>query len=511
MERRAFLRMVAGCGLASLTTPTKSWLADEGGPPAYFGLHPFIEAHPEAVFIFKTNVPSKYDSDAKRRESFRLASQIFNSSKTPGIPVTHKIAIKPNLTGTRATGQAHAVITDPFMVEGLVERLKQIGIPAGNIYLREGLSVDQPKLGYSELAQRCGAHYADSDSRTSTLKECPDGVMFRRTKYLGPFNYPDSFLINISKFKAHAMGLTLCVKNLQGTNIQPYIQFCYPPVKSILQDFQPDWEKHIADLHSRHEKAGLPRWYTEKGPYMERWVQRTLDHYALIRPTLGLNIIEGIYGQNGDGFSTGPSASGEPDVFLTNMLIFGKEAFRVDIVGHWLGGHEPGNFGLFHIAKERGLSTALNPKNIPVYFWDESGPKLTPLEKFSRTPLTTLYLAKADEPKYHLCNESFSYPAEEASACLTGGETPDLRMLGQSQSKSGVTQLIMEYRLPSPGYAALDLYDSRGTRIGVLAEGWSERGIHAASWRTTRKASGQYYCRLRTSGFDQAAPVHIAG
>ena len=71
-----------------------------------------------------------------------------------------------------------------------------------------------------------------------------------------------------------------------------------------------------------------------------------------------------------------PEQGGVPEIFMTNVLIFGKDAFRVDIIGHWLGGHEPGNFGLFHIGKERGVSTALNPHNIPIYRWEDAGPKL---------------------------------------------------------------------------------------------------------------------------------------
>jgi hypothetical protein len=152
---------------------------------------------------------------------------------------------------------------------------------------------------------------------------------------------------------------------------------------------------------------------------MEMWVHRTIDSYSLIRSSILLNIIEGVYAQNGDGFSRGPGPNGVPEIFMTNVLIFGKDAFRVDIIGHWLGGHEPGNFGLFHLAKERGVSTALNPHNIPVYRWEDSGPKLAPLDQFARTPLTTPYLAKQGEPRFHLCNEPFAYPAEPVSASLS--------------------------------------------------------------------------------------------
>ena len=33
----------------------------------FFSLHPFIEAHPEAVFIKRTNVPVKTDAQAKQK------------------------------------------------------------------------------------------------------------------------------------------------------------------------------------------------------------------------------------------------------------------------------------------------------------------------------------------------------------------------------------------------------------------------------------------------------------
>jgi len=79
---------------------------------------------------------------------------------------------------------------------------------------------------------------------------------------------------------------------------------------------------------------------------------------------------------------------------MTNMLIFGSDAFNVDIVGHWLGGHEPGNFGLFHIGKERGVSTNAESRKHPVYLWEDGGPKLTSISNFKRTPLATLLPGK---------------------------------------------------------------------------------------------------------------------
>ncbi|MGO8735739.1 MAG: DUF362 domain-containing protein [Terriglobia bacterium] len=419
MDRRNFLQSIAGLGVAASGWPGAELLARPSGAPAYFGLHPFIEAHPEAVFIRKTNVASKGDSDGKKREASELARQIFTLRNTPGIDLSHKLAIKPNLTATSGTGLTYGIVTDPYVVEGLIAGITQAGFGAESIYVREGLGPDQMGTRYHEMAQRSGVHYDDRDSRTPTLKDCPDGVVFRRTKYLGPFNYPDCHLLNVSKLKAHSMGLSLCVKNLQGTNVHPYMHFCSGLEEAIAQDFQPDAERHINDLHAKHRKAGIPRWDNEKAAWMEMWIQRTIDSYSLIRPSILLNMIEGVYAQNGDGFSSGPGRNGTPEVFMTNVLIFGKDAFRVDIVGHWLGGHEPGNFALFHLAKERGVSTALNPHNIPVYRWEDSGPKLAPLDQFARTPLTTLYLPKQGEPQYHLCNEPFAYPTEPVHASLS--------------------------------------------------------------------------------------------
>jgi len=506
MDRRVFLQSALGLGSASLAWPGARGIAREQRAPARFGLHPFIEAHPEAVFIRPTHVASRGDSDAKRREAFELARRIFIPAATPGIDLSHKFAIKPNLTATKDTGLTYAIVTDPYVVEGLIEGMGRVGVRAENIYVREGLMPEQPSTGYSAMAQRQGVHYGDNDSREPLSKECPDGVVFRRTKYVGPFNYPDTHVINVSKLKTHEMGLTLCVKNLQGTNAQPYIRFCSGLQTAIARDFQPDAESHVDDLHSQHRRAGIPRWDTMKARWMEMWAQRTVDSYSLIRPSVLLNIIEGVYAQNGDGFDSGPGPSGLPEIFLTNLLIFGKDAFRVDILGHWLAGHEPGNFGLFHIGKERGVSTALNPRNIPVYRWEDGGPKLVPLEQWARTPLATPYLQREDEGPFHLCNEPFVYPAEMPSACLAGGDVPGVRVLGQVHSGK---PLAIEFNLPAGAHASLEMFDAFGERVGVLAQGWTRRGVHMVEWSTRRRASGLYCCRLIADGVTRTACVTL--
>jgi len=502
---------MAGCGAASLVGSAPTAFARGLAAPAYFGLHPFIEAHPEAVFIRHTGVASKNDADAKKGEGSAFGKQIFTLRDTPGIPLTHKFAIKPNLTATSGTGLTHAIVTDPFVVEGLVESMKQMGIAAQNVYVREGLKLDQPGIGYREMAERTGVHYTDDDSRTPTTRDCPEGFVFRRTKFLGPYLYPDTYLINVSKFKTHYMGLTLCVKNLQGTNVKPYIQFCQGLQDEIRQDFQADAQSHIDDLFAKHKQAGIPRWDVPKAHSVEMWAHRTIDSYMLLKPTVGLNIIEGVYAQNGNAFSRGPGPGGKPEIFMTNMFIFGKDAFSVDLIGHYLAGHEPGNFGLFHIGKERGASSALKPGNVPIYLWEDSGPKLTPLDRLTRTPLSTPYLAKPGEAEYHLCNEPFAYAPESVSARRPGDGKPAVRVLGQCRPGRTSSSLVIEFSLPADGYASVELYDAAGDRVKVLEEGWKQRGVHVATWRTEHAASGDYYCRMRAEGVDQATHVILAG
>ena len=76
-------------------------LAATPQPAPQFGLHAFIEANPKAVFIRRTNVPHKMDSARKLQEGLKLAREIFVPMQEGGIPVSHKIILKPNITSVR--------------------------------------------------------------------------------------------------------------------------------------------------------------------------------------------------------------------------------------------------------------------------------------------------------------------------------------------------------------------------------------------------------------------------
>lgn len=536
MQRRTFLKSILTSGAATILVPSLS-VARRFTPSAqYFSLHPFIDAHPEAVFILKTSVSAKTATAEKLTTGFDLARQIFTLSDTGGIPLSHMMAIKPNFTCTNGAADfvdGMGIRTDVPFLEGLIQGMKQVGFSAQNMFMRESNWMgdaycpnDRLVGGVKEMAQRTGTNLFNFTSGRSieqlsfdTLaegtevvwKDCPNGVVLRRIGYLAPFNRQDAWILNVAKFKAHGMGLTTCIKNLQGTVVNPLVSFCEgvdstkarPP--KIFTHFNPNIEQDIDKLYARHVSERYPRWDkpgrdTQSGYGMETWAQRTCDSHSVMSP--GFHMIEGIYGRNGDGFSAGPGPGNKAQDFMSNVVIFGKDPFRVDIIGHWLGGHEPGNFGLFHIAKERGLLNVLNPKSIPVYSWENGSPKLTPLTDFARTPLVTKYIRRdyngQTEAEYHLVDEPFDYGPTGTPEIPS---RPSTAILKQNYSNPFRASTTIEYTLPSGSYAKLEVFDEAGDRIDLLVDGWQPAGTHMAAWDASRRSAGTYFYRFSANGW----------
>jgi len=273
----------------------------------------------------------------------------------------------------------------------------------------------------------------------------------------------------------------------------------------------------VEELYAQHLLDGVPRWdkpgrdvYSGYG--MELWAQRTCDSISVTK--VGLSVIEGIYGRDGNAFFDGPGPGNKAQDFMTNVVIFGKNPFYVDIIGHWMGGHEPGNFGFFHAAKDRGLCKVINPMAIPVYIWDDTGPRLTSLQNLERFELKTPYLqrnyAGQQEPQYHLVNEPFNYRTASAVESYTkpkSGNTkpekPSVQVIGQNFPNPFNGSTNIEYTLLNDGNITLEIYDSSGDRIDVLVNSWQRKGIHTASWDAGQRVSGIYFYVFRTDGFEK--------
>ena len=392
-------------------------------PAGYFGLHPFIEANPKAVFIHRTKVPEKMSSGAKQAAGLQLAREIFVPLDRPGVPITHRIVLKPNVISVhsrqRPDVENWGTGTDPDFYEGLLLGLKELGLRKFSFIeanLRERWNV----RGFVDINERHGVEMNEPEVRVKTFhqtpaliwREVPEAVVYRRIPYYAPVTGTDTWLLNIAKWKAHGMCLTQSVKNEQGLVAYPYVRFCsgWQMVTGVpafmKEDLCPEAEARVTRYFENHRRMKYARYdRPATGVYPdplahEILAHKTCDNMAVL--TTGLAMIEGIYGRDGDGFGVG-------DDYMANLVMFGKDKFRLDVVGLWLGGHEPGNVHLYRIAKERGLSDTFNPWEIPVFEW--AGGQAVPckLTDFPRTPLRSPYMRKVGEPEYHLVNEPFDY------------------------------------------------------------------------------------------------------
>ena len=539
MQRRDFLKTVGIVGSSAVLKPNLVF----GAPrqkAAYFGLHPFVAAHPEAVFIHATSVSGREASAEKLGAGYQLAGELFFASDTSGFSTASKVAIKPNITclGGGFSPQRMGIVTDADFVEGLIGGMKDhLGLDGSQFYLREGnhlgdayCPTNQALDWYGPMVERVGAHLNDFDSGRMMAdaalanleegseviwREVPDGVIFRRIGYVAPMNAADAFNLNIAKFKAHGMGITLTSKNWQGTNVHPYVHYCESLSKltrrkpqAFVDDVFPDFQESVTQLHEAHLEAGVPRWDRpgsdwNSGWGMEGWAQKTLDN--LSASNMDLAMIEGIYGRDGN-WMDGPNAGSSKD-FMTNVVVFGRNPIKVDIIGHWLAGHEPGNFGLFHSAVTRGLSDTVDPQQIPVYAWDSGAPVRRPLETFERAGLMTYYLRRdyggQGESHWHMVDEPYAYPRPTA-VLGDASASPQSHLLSQNYPNPFNSSTMIEYRLPQAANARIEILNLRGQVVEVLRDGWHAAGSHAVSWDSGRRATGTYFYRFLSDGFQQS-------
>lgn len=519
MDRRTFLRALGVAGASTAFSPQDLLGRTLTPTAAYFGVHPFIERHPDAVFIQKTSVDTKLNSAAKRITGSDFARTVFVPLAEPGVPVTHSVVIKPNLTCRGKWSPSYTieasmgVVTDAYFVEGIIESLKSLGLSGSQFYLREvNCPEDFAEGGYLDMASRTGADIRNLSGPVSSLppasvqwREVPEGVWFNRIPYLWPVNAPETFLLNIAKLKAHSMGLTLCAKNLQGTIASGYVAHCTEYGKAMNLSpghLWPDANAVIMDHYNRHVALKIPRWDrpgTRGGLWMETWATRCLDNNSVTKPAL--HIIEGIYGRDGN-FMDGPAPGGLATDYMTNVVIFGKNPFHVDVIGHWIGGHEPGNFGLFHMAVERGMAATVDPSQIPLYEWTTAGEAVRRKHtEFVRTPLKTLYLrrdyAGQSESLYHMVDEPYSYPPVTGVA---EGTLPVRFELQQNFPNPFNGSTTIEFEIPDDRDVRIDVVDAYGQALERLADGRYAGGYHQVRWDGTRRPSGVYFVRMLSGG-----------
>ena len=529
LSRREFMQSVVAAGSFGLMHPIQA-LGSRHQSSGYFGLHPFIEEHPEAVFIMRTGVDDKMNSEAKLQAGLDFGRSVFVPKDDSGIPLTISIPVKPNLKTSNPDSypleDIIGTVTDPYFMEGMFEGIKELGVSGSQFHIRE---VNRPEYfegyGYVDMAERVGAdlrldlspvYYNLKQGKDYNWFEVPDSYYLNTIPKLEPVGLPDTWLLNVAKFKAHGLvGLTLASKNLQGTIPHNYQRLCCDPdlkydIRSTHKNAGVD-DRLLAD-YERHKAEGIiPNWDWD-GPVTglnhEYWINRTIDNVSAT-PT-GLHIIEGIYGRDGDSGTSGPhpldqvhtyterggTSTGHAEDFMANKIIFGKDNFRVDIIGHWLAGFEPGNMGLFHLAMERGFLDVLNPYDIPVYLWENGTATRVSLDSFDRTTLLGFYLTD----NYAVADEPYDYGLV-TSVKETLTTKPEAFVLHQNRPNPFNPYTSIEFRLPLRNYVRLEIYNSSGQLVDVLANGYYQAGSHMAVWNTGNFASGTYFYRLRYNGF----------
>lgn len=525
MNRRDFIKVSSAAGMMGFINPAYDALAVKHFPGEEgFDLHPFIKAHPEAVFINLTSVSAQNDKQAIYDAAYKLAGEMFvKATDGKGFPVTTGITCKPNWTCTGRIDPKNpdsnlGITTDLNFIEGFLKSVKNLG--PEKFYLRECACPHQwDAHGYTAMAARNNFDLRDLTSKDFwdlpegdiIFRKVDNGLVFKEVGFMAPMTADGTFLINIAKLKAHQMGITGAIKNLQGMTGRRFHQFCgghYDIFKTYDQRyhqfFHPDYMDTITRLQKKHEEQGMPRWKSRQdrppyggGIFMEQWVQRMIDAYSVVQT--GINIVEGIYSRDGDGFSGGPH-NGKAMNYMSNNIIFGKDAFRVDIIAHWLAGHEPGNFGLFHIGIERGVSNVLNPFDIPVYLWEDGKARKVNLDTFKRTPLLTLYMRRnydgMNEDKYHMVDESFDY-ASWKTGKLAYENKPSIKALGTDNSNG----IVMEVNVPEESDVYVDIKNRFGEVVWRLQADGLEPGKHEVVWDGFSQP-GMYTMYVQGMGWD---------
>ena len=517
-SRREFLRLASLAG--SAVALGSDVLVARRRVTNYFGLNAFVENHPDAVFILRTGVDVKTNVSAIKDVGHQLGSTLFvaKTDAEGGLSTNANVAIKPNLTSWSwdkpPIEQTMGIQTDVNFVEGVINSLTDVSVGTNSIYIRDGNYSSSQSDGtlYKSLAQRLGVNLKDLSAGVGNIGapdvqwiDVPNGIWFKRIAYTWPMNAEGTILINIAKFKSHGMGMTLCSKNLQGTNAQPYIKHCTGwglDMGIASSDIVTDAYKNIQTNYDAHTKAGIPRWdlpgASSGGLWMETHSTRCLDNNSVLHPLI--NVIEGVYGREG-AFVSGPSDNGGygKDI-MTNVVIFGKNARHVDLIGTYLAGHEPGNFGFFHLALERGLSKYLNPLDVPLYEWKLDGSaSASTLDNFTRTPIRTVYLRKAGEDEYHMVNEPYDYSATSVIAARPHA-SPDVFALSQNFPNPFNPSTSIQYYLPKSGHARIEIFNVLGERVSLLVDASVNAGDHVVVWNANALQSGTYLLRLLYDG-----------
>ena len=351
-----------------------------------FALQPFVQEHPEAVFVWRTRMASmeEYTPENLTEIGRCVAGDLLCS--IDGDP--QNFVVKPNICGGPREGEDPSAwrhqpgeSTNVDVVRGFLEEMTELGVGSEQITVTEGRStLDLTHIlrysGYEYMCQELGVRlfnngrdpYGPDDLNWIDL---PQGVVFREIPIVRPVNDPGVDLINIATMKAHGLALTtLCVKNLQGLVAYGYKHFChhmeilergenrYTP--EVLSHFRTDLRRVLEPGCRRHQQED-PEWDLRD----ELYANRACDNLLAIRPMI--SIVEGVLARGGTGYRRGED-------MLANTLVAGINPVHVDAVATYLMGQDPDRPNYLRIAAERGFGSR-DPFAVEIFLMGEDGPR----------------------------------------------------------------------------------------------------------------------------------------
>ncbi|MGZ5424709.1 MAG: hypothetical protein ACXW2V_08900, partial [Candidatus Aminicenantales bacterium] len=116
MKRRAFLKTAAAGTAVAIQSlgfhESCSSSPEKTEEPTYYGLHPFIENNPGAVFILRTQVAAKTDSAAKKQAGLAFGRSVYvkrSKGEAGAHPLETAVALKPNIVCRMSTDPRYTV------------------------------------------------------------------------------------------------------------------------------------------------------------------------------------------------------------------------------------------------------------------------------------------------------------------------------------------------------------------------------------------------------------------
>ncbi|MBI5399245.1 DUF362 domain-containing protein [Candidatus Saganbacteria bacterium] len=230
------------------------------------------------------------------------------------IPANEKVLLKVNALMEAAPDAT--ITTHPSIVETLTKILKNnqdevfIGDSPGNPAANIARLME--KTGFKTVAENSGAKILNFHQLPTREVNSPSKNCTIKTLRLSAaaFDYPN--IISLAKLKTHGWTLyTGAIKNLFG----------------LIPGF------HKSQYHL---KAPQPRPFS----------QMLVDIFEIVKPKL--NIIDAVYGMEGDGPSAGQKR-------FMGAILLSTDAVALDAVGAQAIGYQPFDIDMIKIAHERGL------------------------------------------------------------------------------------------------------------------------------------------------------------